>query len=87
MSDWMEWRVVDVEMPTRARTVLVGYDKDITLGQVAAMSEREFRAIPRNGKACTDMVLEVLASARAGTLKLRRAARTLGELAEERGNG
>ena len=87
MSDWQTWRVIDVAMPPRARNVLAAYNPEITMGEVAGMTVREFRAIPRMGKAAMQMIVDVIKQAHAGELQLRMEARTVSDLAEDNSNG
>lgn len=81
MSNWQEWRVADVDMPRRLRNVLMNYDKEMTLGQLYELPEREARAIPRMGATCWNLVLQLVRDASAGNLK--KVNKTLGEAAWE----
>jgi hypothetical protein len=82
MDDWKNWRVVDVKLPTRLRTVLVSVDADMTMEQLDTMNAREILAMPNAGKAVVQMAVEVLRDAYSGKLDKINHAKTLGDLAK-----
>jgi hypothetical protein len=82
-EDWKSWRVVDVKMPTRLRTVLANFDPEMTLGVMSEMSVRDLHAMPNAGKAVVNMAVALLQAAYAGALDRTNRAKTLGELAKE----
>lgn len=86
-EDWREWRVVDVPMPTRARTALLRYWQDsdnvesMTLGDVAALSKREVLAMRGVSSATYAIMVALVRDCIAG--KMVKEAETLEQIAKE----
>lgn len=69
-TDWKHTRVADAELTRRLKGALLAHNPDMTLGDLAEMSERDLRSLPNIGKVSEKDAIEALRrAAKGGVIK------------------